>query len=137
MVSTRQAEKARKVVKGGSSPAHSGDEHEEPTPEPDRTRGTKRARTTKMTDDGKEQKKRRKKAKLSRLPEMPVDILYEVRGSHLYYSLVDTKKSPDLFSSPPERPNAYLLDGEVSQWVPHQQVIATCLAGLIQDNPEE
>ena len=54
-----------------------------------------------------------------------------------YGTSLDTKKFTDILSRPPERPDANLLDLEDSQWIPHQQVIATCLAGLIQDDPGE
>ena len=81
MVSTRQAAKTRESAEEGSPPADGGDEYEEHAPEPNKTGGTKRARTAKTTVKGRQQEKRRKKAKLSMLPEMPVDILYEVRGS--------------------------------------------------------
>lgn len=80
MVSTRQAGRTRKSAEKSSPPADSGDEYEERTPEPNKTRGTKRVRTAKTTAKGKQQEKRRKKAKLSMLPEMPIDILYEVCG---------------------------------------------------------
>jgi len=46
------------------------------------------------------------------LPEMPVDILYEVHGSLLHYVLVDAITPPDIFSRPPKGSNAHLLDGE-------------------------
>ena len=84
MVSTRQAGKSRKSAEESFAPADSGDECEERTPEPGKTRGTKRAKTAKTTVKEKQKGKRRKKAKLSMLPEMPIDILYEVRGSLLY-----------------------------------------------------
>jgi hypothetical protein len=134
MVSTRQATKAHRAEEG-SSLADSGDEYEERTPEPNKTGGTKRARTTKTTVDDKRQEQRRKKAKLSMLPEMPVDILYDVSGSLLFHDLVDTKRFPDIFSRPPEGFATHFLDGEDSQRIPHQQVIAARLAGLIPDGP--
>ena len=81
MVSTRRAGKTPKSAEDVSPPADSGDEYEDPVPEHNKTRGTKRARTAKATVKGKQQEKRRKKAKLSRLPEMPIDILYDVGGS--------------------------------------------------------
>ena len=83
MVSTRQAGKSRKIAEKDFSPADSGDEYEEGTSEPSKTRGTKRVRTSKTTHKDKQQGKRRKTAKLSMLPDMPVDVLYEVRGSLL------------------------------------------------------
>lgn len=78
MVSTRQARKTRKLSERGSSPADSGEEYEEKAPEPSKTGGTKRVRASKTTVKNKQQVKRRKKAKLSMLPDMPIDILYEV-----------------------------------------------------------
>ena len=137
MVSTRRAEKARQSTEEGSLPVASGDEYEERTPEPTKTRGTKRVRATKTTAKSKQQpqEKRRKQAKLSMLPEMPVDILYDVRRFLLHYFLVDAKTFPDIFSRPPKGSNAHLLDGQDSQSVPHRQVVATCLAGFIQDTP--
>jgi hypothetical protein len=86
MVSTRRAGKARKIAAEVSSPADSGDEYEEGTPKPNKTRGTKRARTSKTTSKDKQQEKRRKKGKLSMLPDMPIDVLYEVRGSLLRHT---------------------------------------------------
>jgi hypothetical protein len=77
MVSTRQASKQLKSREEDRS-ANSGDEYEEKTPEHGKARGKKRARATKVATRGKETQKRRKKGKLSMLPEMPVDILYEV-----------------------------------------------------------
>lgn len=97
MVSTRQAGKTRKSAEESSPPADSGEEYEERTPEPNKTRGTKRARTAKTAVKGKQQEKRRKKAKLSMLPGMPVDILYEVRGNLLHYVLVDATTPPRYF----------------------------------------
>ena len=76
MVLTRQAAKLNL--------AGSGDGHRERTSEPAKTRGTKRARATKTTGENMGTDKRRKKAKLSMLPGMPVDILYEVRGLMLF-----------------------------------------------------
>jgi len=137
MVSTRQAVKARKSAGETFSPAGSGDEHEEGTPEPSKTRGTKRARTTKMTAEDQRRERRRKAAKLSMLPGMPVDILYEVGGSLLLHVVVDAQRFLDIFSRPPKRSVAHLLDGEGSQRVPYQKVIATYLAGLIRDDPGE
>ena len=83
MVSTRQTIKARKIAEKASSPADSGGEYEEGASESSKTRGTKRAKTSKTASNDKQQAKRRKTAKLSMLPDMPVDILYEVRGSPL------------------------------------------------------
>jgi len=85
MVSTRKAGKTRKIVKETSSSAGSGDEYEEGTPGPSKTRGTKRARTSKKTGGGKPQGKGRKTVNLSMLPDMPVDVLYEVRGTLTCY----------------------------------------------------
>jgi len=100
MVLTRHAEKTRKAAEGGSPPADSGDEYEECTPESDKKCGTKRARTAKTTVKDKQQEKPRKKAKLSMLPDMPVDILYEVRGSLLYcISLLLMQGLPRYFPS--------------------------------------
>jgi hypothetical protein len=115
MVLTRQAKKTRKSAEEDFSPADGSNEYEERTPELDETRGTKRARTAKTTVKDKQQERRRKKAKLSMLPEMPVDILYEVRGSLLHYVPADAKMFPDIFSRPPTGSNAHLLDGENSQ----------------------
>lgn len=115
MVSTRRAESARKSAEDSSPPVDSGDEYEERTPEPNKTRGTKRARSTKTTVKGKQQGKRPKKAKLSMLPEMPVDILYEVRGSLLHHGIINAKTFPDILSRPPKGSNAHFLDGESSQ----------------------
>jgi len=81
MVSTRKAGKTRKTAKEAFSPAGSGDEYEEGTPGPSKTGGAKRARTTKKKRGGKPQGKGRKTANLSMLPDMPVDVLYEVRGT--------------------------------------------------------
>jgi len=83
MVSTRKAGKTRKIVEETFSPAGSGDEYEEGTPGPSKTCGTKRARTSKTTRGGKSQGKRRKTTNLSMLPDMPIDVLYEVRGTLL------------------------------------------------------
>ena len=137
MVSTRQAGKTRKVVEEGSHPIDTGEEYEEPTPEFDETRSTKRARTAKTTAKGEQEEKRRKKTKLSMLPEMPVDILYEVRRCLLRRALPDTSTPTDILSRPPKGPDAYLLDGEGVQPVPHYQIIETCLAGLVRHDPEE
>jgi len=137
MVSTQQVGKTRKSAEETSPPADSGDEYEERTPEPNGTRGTKRTRTTKTTVKGKQQKKRRKKAKLSMLPEMPVDILYEVHGTLLPDVLVDATTPPDILSRPPKGSDAHLLDGEGLQRIPYQQIIATCLAGVVRHDPEE
>lgn len=81
MVSTRNAKKSRRSAKGDSSPVDSGGEYEEPAPESNKTGGKKRVRTTKTTVKDKVAGKRQKRAKLSMLPEMPIDILYEVRES--------------------------------------------------------
>ncbi|KAF9645813.1 hypothetical protein BDM02DRAFT_399008 [Thelephora ganbajun] len=78
MATTKRKPETRKSAEEGLSPADSGDEYEERTPEPSKTRGKKRARTAKMTAKDKQQEKRRKKANLSMLPEMPIDILYEI-----------------------------------------------------------
>ena len=78
MVSTRQRGKSHKPTEGSPPPADSGDEYEEQTPAPRKTRGAKRVKTT---AGGNQHQKRRKTAKLSRLPDMPIDILYEVRRS--------------------------------------------------------
>ena len=97
MVSTRQLGKTRKVAEAGSPPADSSEEYEEHTPVPDKTRGAKRARTAKTTakknQQENQQEKHRKKAKLSMLPGMPVDVLYEVRRSLLHRTLTNTKTS--------------------------------------------
>ena len=98
MVSTRQARKTRKSAEEGFPPADSGDEYEEPTPEPDKTRGTKRTRTGTTIVKGKQQEKRRKKAMLSMLPEMPVDILYEVRGFHSCITFSLMRQRSQIFS---------------------------------------
>jgi len=97
MVSTRQAGKTRKSADEGSPPVDSDEEYEERVPEHNKTRGTKRARTAKTTVKGKQQGKRRKKAKLSMLPEMSIDILYEVCGCLLQGVLVDAI-TPQIFS---------------------------------------
>ena len=81
MVSTRQASKSQQRTEEDSLPAASGDGYEERTPESNNTRGKKRVKTTDITVEEKEAAKRLKKAKLRRLPEMPIDILYEVRES--------------------------------------------------------
>ena len=83
----------RKVAEENPPPADTGEEYEEPAPELDGTRGAKRARTAKMTAKGEQQGKRRKKAKLSMLPEMPVDILYEVRRCLLHCAIPDAWSS--------------------------------------------
>ena len=85
MVSTKQTREARKTAEKVFSPADSGNEYEEDTSESSKMRGTKRARTSKTVSKDKQQGKRRKTAKLSMLPDMPVDILYEVRGSTLWH----------------------------------------------------
>jgi len=90
MVSTRQAEKLREVAEQSSPPNDGGEEHEERAPELDGTRSAKRAKTDKTK--AKQQGKLRKKAKLSMLPEMPVDILHEVRGC----------PSPSPYRTPPD-----------------------------------
>ena len=86
MVSTRRSVNSRKIAEGELPPSDVDEEYEEPATQAGKTRGTKRARSTKTS--GKETEKRtkknkeerrRKKAKLSMLPEMPVDILFEVR----------------------------------------------------------
>jgi len=97
MVSTRQARKTHKSGDECSPPADSGEEYEERVPEHNKTRGTKRARTAKATVKGKQQEKRHKKAKLSMLPEMSIDILYEVCGCLLQGVLVDAI-TPQIFS---------------------------------------
>ena len=86
MVSTRRSVKARKITEGDLLPSDGDGEYEEPTTQAGKTRGTKRARSAKTDDEEaeerakkKEEERRRKKAKLSMLPEMPVDILFEVR----------------------------------------------------------
>ena len=113
MVSTRQVGKTRRSVEEGTPPADGGEEYEELAPEPNKTRGTKRARVAKATVKGKEQEKRRKKAKLSMLPGMPVDILYEVRRPLLYHDVaVNAEPFPDIFSRPPKGLDARLLDCE-------------------------
>lgn len=137
MVSTRHAERMHKAAEESPPPADSGDEYEEPSPEPNRTRVTKRARTGAATAKDKQQEKRSAKAKLWMLPEMPIDVLYEVGTPLWHHIFIYTKVFPDLFPRPPKRPLAYFLDGEHPQRVPHQQVIATCLAGLVQDDPGE
>ena len=81
MVSTRRTGKTRKIAEETLSPAGSGDEYEEGTPGPSKTRGAKRSRTTKKTRGSKPQGRRRGTVNLSMLPDMPVDILYEVRGT--------------------------------------------------------
>lgn len=115
MVSTRQAGKTRKSAAAAPSPADSGDEYEERTPESSKTGGIKRVRASKTTAKGNQQGKRRKIAKLSMLPDMPIDILYEVRESFLYHVFVDAKWLPDILSRPPERSDGDLLDFEDSQ----------------------
>ena len=65
---------------------------------------------------------------------MPVDILYEVRESLLRCGSVDAETFPDFLPCPPEGRNARLLDGEGLQQLPHQQIITTRLASLIQDD---
>ena len=137
MVSTRQAGKTRKPTGKASSPADSGDEYEERTPQPSKTGGTKRARASKTAVKDKKQEKRRKTAKLSMLPGVPIDILYEVRGSLLHHTFPDAKRLPDIFSRPPKRINADLLDFENLQWLSYQEVIAARLAGLIRDDSGE
>ena len=94
MVSAR---KMRKPSEGASSPADSGDEYEERTPEPSKTRGIKRVRTSKTAAKGKQQAKRRKTAKLSMLPDMPIDILYEVRGFFCIRCFL-TRRGSQIFS---------------------------------------
>lgn len=79
MASTRS--KSRQHTEQDSRPDDSSDGYEERVPESNKTRGTKRVRTAKMTTKDKVTGKRQKKAKLWRLPEMPIDILYEVRKS--------------------------------------------------------
>lgn len=78
MVSTRQASKSRQPAEEDFCPTGGEDEYEEQSQEP-KTRGTKRVRTTKTTAKDKAAERRNKKAKLSILPGMPIDILYEVR----------------------------------------------------------
>ena len=85
MVSTRQSVKSQKTAERELAPSEVEEEYEEPTTQAGKTRGTKRARSTKTGGKeiekrakGKEEERRRKKAKLSMLPEMPIDILYEV-----------------------------------------------------------
>ena len=116
MVSTRQAGKSREPAEEDFNPAGSGDEYEARTPEPTKTRGTKRARTTKTTVKNKGVDKRRKKAKLSMLPGMPIDILYEVRGlSCVAFSLIQNALYIDIFSRPPEGFAPHFLDIENPQ----------------------
>jgi hypothetical protein len=119
MGSTRRANKSRKTVKEESLPCDSGEEYEERTPEPSKTRGTKRARTAKTTAKDKGGQKRRKKAKLSMLPEMPVDILYEVGIPLFCRAFVDAEWLPDIFPCSPKGPASYLLDRKGFQSVPH------------------
>ena len=75
----------KEIAEKALSPADSSGEYEEGAPESSKTRGIKRARTSKTASKDKQQGKRRKTAKLSMLPDMPVDILYEVRGSTLWH----------------------------------------------------
>ena len=57
-----------------------GGKHEEQTPEPRKTRGKKRAKTT---ASGKQQQKCNETVKPSKLLGMPIDVLYEVCRSLL------------------------------------------------------
>ena len=86
MVSTQQLVRTRKNAEEEFVPSDGDGECEEPVTQVGKTRGTKRARSAKTDDEEaeerakkKEEERRRKKAKLSMLPEMPVDILFEVR----------------------------------------------------------
>lgn len=137
MVSTRQGTKTRESAKELSSPADSGDEYEERTPEPTKTRGTKRARSSKATAKDKQEESRRKRAKLSMLPDMPIDILYDVGVSFPHWVFLDAKRLADIFSGPPSRPDADLLDFEDSQRVSDQQVVAARMAGVVPDDRGE
>ena len=85
MVSTQQLVKTRKNAEEEFVPSDGDGECEEPVTQVGKMRGTKRARSTKTggkktekRTKEKEEKRRRKRAKLSMLPEMPVDILFEV-----------------------------------------------------------
>ena len=134
MVSTRrQRGKTRTPTEGTPPSAGNGDEYEERTPEPRKTRGTKRAKTT---AGGKQQRKHHKKAKLSRLPDMPIDILYEVRRALSCACVIpDAMRFPDIFSRPPQRSNADLLDFKDPQQISHKQIIPPPLAGCFRDGP--
>lgn len=134
MVSNRRAGKSRQPTEEDFCPTDSSDEYEEReerAPVTNKARGTKRVRATKPRDKDRVTVKRHKKANLSMLPGMPIDILYEVRESLPFHLLADIKCFPDILSCPPEGTAPHLLDGEDSQWVPHQQVITTYLAGFV------
>ena len=82
-----------------------------------------------------EEERRRKKVKLAMLPEIPVDISMRFAKFHKLNVPIDADKFLDIFPPPLEGSPARLLDGQDFQWVPHKQVITTCLAGLIRDGP--
>jgi hypothetical protein len=98
MVSARRASKHSKLGEEDGCSVNSGGECKEKTPEHDETRGKKRARTTKVAAKDKEAQKRRKKGKLSMLPEMPVDILYEVCTPTLCSTPSLTRSDSQIFS---------------------------------------
>ena len=49
--------------------------------------------------------------------------------------LPDVMEFPDIFSHPPRRSNADLLDFKVPQQISYKQIIAPRLAGCFQDDP--
>ena len=85
MISSQQAGKVHKTVEEVFSPANSSDKYGEGTSEPGETHGTNCARISKTTCEDKQQGKLRETARLSMLPDMPLDILYEVRKSLVYH----------------------------------------------------
>ena len=81
MVLTRQQARTHKPVEENPPSTGNGYEHEGRSPKSRKKRGKRRAKTM---SGGKGQRKRNETTKLSRLLDMPVDILNEVRGSLLY-----------------------------------------------------
>ena len=134
MVSTRQQARTRKPIEETPPSTGNRDEHEEQTPNPRKTRGKKRAETL---AGGRRQQNLREEVKLSRFPNLPIDILYEVRRSLHAGVFPDTTKFPDIFLRPPRRSNADLLDLKEPQQIPYKQVIAPRLAGCFRDDPED
>lgn len=112
MASTFGASTWRQLLEEDFCSTDSDDEYEERAPEPPKTRGKKRARTAKAKGKSKVTGKRHKKAKLSMLPAMPIDVLYEVRKSLLSLILIVTKWLSGIFSCSPEGYAPHILDGE-------------------------
>ena len=68
----------------------------------------------KLEQDGSEAKqtRRRRSGKLSKLPAMPLDVMYEVRGPLSGQSLCSRPGYPDLLAAPPSGLAESILDDE-------------------------